>query len=244
MTISLKAFSMAICLLLPPSVAFAHVTGITWSGGSLPHDFYDEFVFSANIAAGLDLNQPLYEPIAQQCERGANNWTQIAASGEAASRLKTPAPFIRLAAAAGPPAETRVGALEISQPWARATPGSAPVAGGYLRISNKGNQAERLLGASTDIAAGVEFHTMSIEDGIMKMRQLDAGLVIEPGASVELKPGGLHLMFTGLKRPLKQGENFEVTLIFEKAGSASFTFQVEALGAKAPAGSGNDHSGH
>ena len=220
------------------------VQQIIWSGGNLPDDFYDEFVFSSTIAPGLPLDKPLYLPVVQECEKGASNWVQIPGPGQEASALKAPAPFIRLVAGPVAPVEVRLGTLVISQPWARATPAGAPVAGGYIRVTNTGEVADRLVGGSTDIARAVELHEMKTEDGVMKMRPLPDGLVIEPGQTVELKPGGLHLMFPGLKRQLKQGESFKVTLVFEKAGPVTLDFRVEGMGAQGAGAAGDEHAGH
>ena len=90
---------------------------------------------------------------------------------------------------------------------------------------------------SSDISAACQIHTMGMERGVMKMRPLPSGLEIKPGETVELKPGGNHMMFVDLKRPLKQGESFKATLQFEKAGSLEVTFAVNALGGSPMAGS-------
>jgi copper(I)-binding protein len=80
----------------------------------------------------------------------------------------------------------------------------------------------------------------------MTMRPLDKGLSIEPGKTVKLAPGGLHLMLMDLKNPLKQGDKVPLTLDFEKAGKVVVSLDVQGVGAQAPAGgatSGHDHSG-
>ncbi len=123
------------------------------------------------------------------------------------------------------------GALKIDHPWSRATPHGAQVAGGYLMIENKGPNADRLVSATSEIADRVEIHEMVVQDGIMKMRPLARGLEIKPGATAKFEPGGFHIMFTNLKRPLKEGEKFKGTLVFEKAGSLDVEFNVEAMGA-------------
>ena len=220
------------------------VTQIIWSGGSLPDDFYDEFVFTGTIAKEITTNAPLYVPIVQQCEKGAHNWDQIPAAGQDASALKEPAPFISLTAADIAATEIKLGSLVISQPWARATPAGAQVAGGYIRVENLGTLADRLISASSDISDAITFHEMKTEDGVMKMRQLDNGLAIAPGARVEFKPGGQHIMFTGLKRPLKAGETVKVQLMFEKAGAVTLDFRVEPIGAQGPGSGGDEHAGH
>ena len=83
----------------------------------------------------------------------------------------------------------KVGALEIGHPWTRATPKGATVAGGYLKITNKGTAPDRLTGASFTAAPRVEIHEMAMSDGMMRMRPLRAGLEIKPGETVEFKPG-------------------------------------------------------
>ena len=126
----------------------------------------------------------------------------------------------------------KVGAIEIAQPWTRATPGGAGVAGGYLTIANTGSVPDRLIGGSSPDAARVEVHEMKMEDGVMKMRDLPGGLEIKPGQKVELKPGGYHVMFMNLSAPLKQGEVLKAQLRFEKAGTVDVNFKVEPIGAQ------------
>ena len=109
-------------------------------------------------------------------------------------------------------AEVKAGDLVITQAWSRATPGGAKVGGGYLTIENKGSTPDRLIGGSADVADKVQVHEMTMKDGVMTMRQLDKGLVIEPGKTVKLAPGGYHLMLLDLKSPLKQGNEFSRSL--------------------------------
>lgn len=142
--------------------------------------------------------------------------------------------------------EVKAGDLVITQPWSRATPGGAKVAGGYLTIENKGSAPDRLVGGSADIAGKFEVHEMAMNNGVMTMRPLDKGLVIEPGKTVKLAPGGYHMMLMDLKGPLKQGDKVPLTLQFEKAGKVTVSLDVQGVGAQAPAGgghSGHDHSG-
>ncbi|HEX2651497.1 MAG TPA: copper chaperone PCu(A)C [Burkholderiales bacterium] len=122
--------------------------------------------------------------------------------------------------------------VQVEQPWTRATPPGAKVAGGYMVIRNKGGAADRLVGASSPAAAKVELHTHTHEGGVMKMREVPAYEVPAKG-SFELKPGGAHLMFVDVKRPFKEGEKIPVKLKFEKAGEVSAEFQVGSLGQSA-----------
>lgn len=133
----------------------------------------------------------------------------------------------------------KLGQLVIEAPWARATPAGAQVGGGYLKITNTGKEADRLIGGSLPIATSVEVHQMTMTDGVMKMRKMGQGLEIKPGQTIELKPGSYHLMFTGLREGLKQGQAIKGTLQFEKAGSIEVEYQVASIAAK-----GADTGGH
>jgi hypothetical protein len=132
--------------------------------------------------------------------------------------------------------DVKAGDLVISQAWTRATPGGATIGGGFLTIENKGSAPDKLVGASSDGAGKVEVHEMAMNNGVMTMRPLEGGLAIDPGKSVRLAPGGLHLMMMGLKSPLKQGDKLAVTLQFEKAGKVAVKLDVEGVGAKGPPG--------
>ena len=144
-----------------------------------------------------------------------------------------PALLITLAATAAYAEDYKIGNLQISQPWTRATPKGAAVAGGYLKITNTGTAPDRLLGGSTDVAKRFEVHEMSMDNGVMKMRELKSGLDIPPGATVELKPGSYHIMMQELLRPLAKGQRVKASLTFEKAGKGDVEFAVEAIGASA-----------
>ena len=132
--------------------------------------------------------------------------------------------------------DVKAGDLVITQAWTRATPGGAKTGGGFLTIENKGNSPDKLVGVSADAAGKVEVHAMAMDGGVMKMRPVDGGLTIDPGKTVKLAPGGLHLMMMDLKSPLKQGDKLPVTLQFEKAGKVQVTLDVQGVGAPAPSG--------
>jgi hypothetical protein len=136
-----------------------------------------------------------------------------------------------------------VGPLVIDRPWTRATPKNAPVAGGYLKITNTGTAPDRLTGGSVEVAKRFEIHEMSMDGGVMKMRELKDGLAIAPGATVELKPGSYHIMMMNLSRPLSKGDRVKGSLTFEKAGKVDVEFTVEALGGS-PGGAKAKEHGH
>jgi periplasmic copper chaperone A len=129
----------------------------------------------------------------------------------------------------------KLGALEISAPWARATPPSAPAGGGFLKITNTGSTSDRLVSANSPAAELVQVHEMKMDGNVMRMREVEKGLEIPAGGSVTLAPGSFHLMMMGLKAPLKQGASVPLTLVFEKAGRIDVDLAVEAMGAAGPA---------
>ena len=131
--------------------------------------------------------------------------------------------------------EYKAGALTIVHPWVRATPKGAQVAGGFLTITNTGSAPDRLVGGAVTGAGRSEVHATSNEGGIARMRPVDGGLEIKPGETVKLAPGGYHLMFMDLKGSFVDGELIEGTLRFEKAGDLPVEFEVQSIGAQAPA---------
>jgi len=124
----------------------------------------------------------------------------------------------------------QVKSLRVSNPFVRATPPGAKVAGAFMSIENQGKEADRLVAASSPVAGAVEIHEMTTEGGLMKMRAVK-GIDLKPGATVELRPGGYHVMLEDLKQPLKQGDQIPVLLTFEKAGVVEVKVHVEAMGA-------------
>lgn len=141
--------------------------------------------------------------------------------------------------------DVTAGTLLIQQPWARATPGGAEVAGGYVTIINNGTAPDRLVGGSIAAATTFELHRMSTENGVMRMRPTGP-LEIPAGGRLTLDPSATHIMFTGLKRSFKKGETIDGTLVFDHAGTVPLRFDVEGIGAKSPAKSPakDDASGH
>ena len=105
----------------------------------------------------------------------------------------------------------------------RATIGSMPSSAGYLSITNHGAMDDRLLAAESSLSRKTELHTMEVTNGVMKMRQIDGGIAIPAGKTIQLAPGGFHVMLIGLKAPLNANKNYQVTLVFEKAGKIKLT---------------------
>lgn len=126
--------------------------------------------------------------------------------------------------------EFTLGALTIDHPMAFETSPTAMSGGGYLSITNTGDTPDRLIAVRADYPH-VSLHTTEMMDGVAKMMEVD-GVEIAPGETVKLQPGGLHVMFMGLKgKPFVNGGKIPAVLVFEKAGEIDVTFNVESRGA-------------
>ena len=150
-------------------------------------------------------------------------------------RLLTGLAFLALAAITALTApfaqEVRLGPIEITDAWTRATPPNAPTGAGFLTLTNRGNVDDRLVSVEAPGVETVELHTMAMQDGVMMMRRLDDGIPVPAGDTVDLAPGGLHIMFIGLEQPLEVGSSVPVTVTFEKAGSVEIDLPVGPIGA-------------
>ncbi|MCC7425431.1 MAG: copper chaperone PCu(A)C [Alphaproteobacteria bacterium] len=142
-------------------------------------------------------------------------------------------PLLALLSASVRAHDYTLGELAIGHPWTRATNGR--VGGGFLTIHNTGSQPDAILRAHSPAARVMELHTMTMTDGVMRMRPVPR-IELPPGATVTLRPGGLHLMLIDLAAPLRQGGTVPVTLDFARAGSITVELRIEAAGARGPAG--------
>lgn len=120
--------------------------------------------------------------------------------------------------------------VDIKDAWVRTSVQGQQATGAFMKITARDNT--RLVSASTPVAGVTEVHEMKMEGDIMRMRVVVGGLELPAGKTVELKPGGYHVMFIGLKAPLKAGDKFPMTLKFEKAGVVTVEVSVEAPGAE------------
>jgi len=120
--------------------------------------------------------------------------------------------------------------IVVEHPWARATPAGTMIGATYLTLTNSGSTGDRLLSATTPVADKIQFHSVSEENGVSRMREMRAVEVV-PGAKVTFSPGGMHIMLVGLKQPLKEGQVFPLTLNFEKASKVDVMVSVAKVGA-------------
>ena len=134
------------------------------------------------------------------------------------------------------PVTNPIDAPVISNVWIKATIPGSNVSAAYLRI--KSAKAVRLVKAETPVAGIAELHSMNMKDGVMEMKAEDA-FTVPAGNTIELKPGGMHIMLMQVARPIKVGDKVPLTLTFEGANKKPLLMKVEAL-ARAPSG----HSAH
>ncbi|WP_439606588.1 copper chaperone PCu(A)C [Hydrogenophaga sp.] len=137
--------------------------------------------------------------------------------------------------------------VEVKDAWVRATVAQQKSTGAFMQLSARADT--RLVEVSSPIAGVVELHEMAMEQDVMRMRAVKAGLALPAGKPVELKPGGYHVMLMDLKGPVKAGDVVPVTLVFEGQGGQRETLLVKAtarpLGnAAAAAPAAADHSQH
>jgi len=115
--------------------------------------------------------------------------------------------------------------IEIQDAWIRMVPESASTTAGYATILNHGGETV-LLSAQSEISETVELHEMMESEGMMKMRVKQGGFPVGAHKSLRLQPGGNHLMFIGLKRPLRENEKIRVTLVWNNQEATEFDFPV------------------
>jgi hypothetical protein len=128
-----------------------------------------------------------------------------------------------------------VGALVVESPWARESVTRTGAA--YFTVRNGGDADDRLIGVASEVADRAELHSSTMQDGVMRMRPVEAVEVPAHGAAA-LEPGGLHVMLIGLKSPLQEGGSFALTLTFANAGEVEVVATIEDI---AHGGAGHDH---
>lgn len=137
------------------------------------------------------------------------------------------------------PAHGHGDSVEIVEPWARASLAGRNSAA-YMTIVNHGAAQDRLVAAASPVARVVELHTHRMDNGVMRMRPVEA-IEVNVGEPAVLRPGGLHVMLIGLTRDLKAGETVPLTLRFETAGERTVEVPVLPAGAAGPGGHGHGH---
>jgi len=115
--------------------------------------------------------------------------------------------------------------VAVKNPWVRATVPAQTTTGAFMQLN--ATKGARLVAASSPVAGMVEIHEMAMDGNVMKMRAIP-GLELPAGKTVELKPGGYHVMLMGLKHQVKEGETVPVTLVVENKDGKRENVEVKA----------------
>ena len=192
------------------------VTLLSWSaaskGAALKDAHFDEFTLRGRLP---DTSGPLWFKVLQTCGSDSIAWSEIPAAGDSTAGLKSPAPMLQVTgivpvaalspqAAAGEP-------IQIKDAWARATVTGQKGTGAFMKIT--ASQGTRLVGVSSTVAGVAEVHEMKMEGDVMKMRAVPS-LDLPAATTVELKPGGYHVMLMDLKQALPPGSTVALKLLF------------------------------
>lgn len=127
----------------------------------------------------------------------------------------------------------RVGEISVEQPWARASIGRSRPAAAYFTVRNEGGEPDRLTAMASPAAGMAEIHTMTNENGVMRMHPAGPQ-EIPPDGRLVLKPGGLHVMLMQLREPLVEGDTVSLELTFEQAGTVTVNAPILGPGATHP----------
>ncbi len=135
----------------------------------------------------------------------------------------------------------KLGDIVVEQAWARLAPGAAKTGAVYLTVHNKSDQDDLLLAVDSPVARSTAVHATTIENGVARMEPLPAGINLPSHGEVVMRPGGMHIMLTGIAADMKVGSLLPVKMVFRDAGSLDFEVPVVPLGAKDP---GERHQKH
>lgn len=151
--------------------------------------------------------------------------------------------LVLICAGAGSAADmARIGDITIHDPWVRASLGNAPNSAAYMTLETTGDEADHLIGGETPVAERVELHTTTMEDGVARMRQVEA-VEVAPGEPAVLEPGSFHVMLVDLTETLEEGATIPLTLTFEGAGSVELELPVRGLAGGMQGGGHGEHDG-
>lgn len=135
---------------------------------------------------------------------------------------------------------TAAASVRVENAYARAVPPGQPNSASFMTLVNTSDVDHSVMSASSPVAATVELHTHTNNNGVMEMRKVDKIDVPAKGRT-ELKPGGLHVMLIGLQQDMKAGENAQITLTFEDGTTTTVDATIQEI--TPPAGSGMGHGG-
>lgn len=206
---------------------------VSWTaaaGAGLPDKERAEFVVRGTLTS-----QPgtLWFKVLQTCGSASADWAQLPGADAGA---KLPFPAARLDVL--PPG---MAAVDVKNAWVRQTVPGQRGTGAFMQL--QAPQGATLVGVSTPVAGVAEVHEMQMDGGTMRMRELKEGLPLPARQTVELKPGGYHLMLMDLKQPLPKGATVPLNLQFVDGKGAKSVREVQ-VPVGAPEGAAAGGTGH
>lgn len=160
---------------------------------------------------------PLWFKVLQTCDVGSVDWAEVPASGNSTAGLKSPAAKLDVVAQG-------VATVDVRDGWVRQSVPGQSGTGAFMKLTAP--TGTKLVSIATPAAGVAEVHEMKMEGDTMKMRELASGLDLPAGQTVELKPGGFHVMMMDLKGPLAKGASVPMTLKFEDAKGVKTALDV------------------
>ena len=216
-------FANARPLARPGWIAVLKGTQVSWNAGNaaaaLPNGERGEFVLEG-IAPRLP--GVLWLKVQQTCGQATQDWSQVPASGTSTAGLKFPA--VALMVLSAQDYATPTPPVQVKGAWLRPAVQGQQATGGYMLLTAR--ETLRLVGVATPVAAVAEVHEMKMEGDVMKMRPL-ASLELPAGQTVELKPGGYHLMLQELRQPLPRGSVVPLTLVLRNAAGVESRVELK-----------------
>ncbi|MDP9901233.1 copper chaperone PCu(A)C [Variovorax ginsengisoli] len=190
---------------------------VRWTAESaqaaLPSSERAEFIVRGKLTAAPG---PLWFKVLQTCDTGSVDWANVPASGTSTAGVDNPAARLDVL-------PVGVAAVDVKDAWIRAAVPGQSGTGAFMKLTAPAGA--RLVGASTPVAGVAEVHEMKMEGDTMRMREVK-GVELPARQTVELKPGGFHLMLMDLKQPITSGKTVPVTLQFEDAKGARSSLVV------------------
>lgn len=181
---------------------------------ALPGSERAEFVLRGKVPATPGT---LWFKVVQTCDTGVADWAEVPASGNSTAGLKSPAAKLNVVAQG-------VATVDVRDGWVRQSVPGQSGTGAFMKLTSP--TGAKLVSISTPAAGVAEVHEMKMEGDTMKMRELAGGLDLPAGQTVELKPGGYHVMMMDLKGALAKGATVPMTLKFEDAKGVKTSLDV------------------
>ena len=199
------------------------VVELRWTAASkeaaLLDDQFDEFSFMSRLPEQAG---PVWLKVLQTCESGQTDWSEVPSSGTSTKGLKSPAALLMIKSDNA--VVTSAAGITVSEAWVRSTVVGQKTTGAFMKITAK--ETARLVGVSSPAAGMAEIHEMKMEKDIMKMAAVPF-VNLPSGKTVELQPGGLHVMLMDLKTSLAAHTTVPVTLIFLDAKGNKTTQELK-----------------